>query len=188
MNFTAMAAVVTAVAGLVLGAVKLAQDAAATRRLESLTKLREELPEGSLARKSVEEALDWTALKVVQKERMPLPQWLRLVGLGLYLIGPFGVMLSLWPSINIITEKGASYIPQGEELATFSLGTIGAIASFFISAAGLLLFTSFLRGRSRFRTLKRLRAEEEREIISTHSRHDLDARGYKTQAAAPHTS
>lgn len=173
MNFTAAAAVVTAIAGLVLGGWKLAQDAAAIRRLENLAKLRDQLPASSLARKSINEAIDWTALKVVQKERLPLPQWARFVGLALYVLGMFGAMGSLLPLLEAIDRGEFGLLTRSFNPNVVVLPILGAAASVFISMVGMILTMSNSRSRRRFLQLKQLRKLEEQETVDAHKRHQV---------------
>jgi len=166
MDMTGWAALITAFVGIFVGAGSLFAGYALPARIERLQKLSANTPEDSIARKSLDEAVDWLALRVVQRTRYPVPGWVRAAGYLLYLGGAFLVVSQFLTVFNDVHLE-----VLGEPHVILMLLGIG------VMILGLVLMVAAMRHGRRRKKLKLLRQAEERDLIKAHLRLELDGDG-----------
>lgn len=160
MDITGWAALLTAVSGVVVAASSMAGGLAVESRIERLSKLRSALPADSLARKSVDEAIDWLALRVVERARKRSVFIFKIVGFLLYLGGTF-----------VVFSQMLAFI-QKQKLEMGGLN-FGWLVLGFGGMIGGMMFLALAMSDRRESQLAKLKDLESKELIARHARHQI---------------
>lgn len=169
-------AIIATVATAAVSVAKFVVSQAMTKRLAEYCELRDAVPKGSLARKSLDEAIDWAALKVVGQTRAPVFSWIGPVAFVIYMVGLVLVIAPVLlvigydrPTMQTVLQANSPWMATGLVLIVLSAITAP------------LPWVSWRRRQE----LDRLYTAEKRELVKAHSRHQIPAkqRARKPRAA-----